>query len=820
MESVIKKLGKTSVTVEKDYHSSKKEYNKLTVVEEEGAFKTYLSRKPVPIGIELTNREYWIPFSGVLESIVFDYIKFKQEYGSGEKLEDNAIKTRHIENSSITSSKIQDNSIVNSKIEDNTIEIEKLSTNLRDAIKVATGAPEDLNELFKKVGNYPEQFVLDLGILNSQSEGENIAAASEVAGNRNISFIRFKVQDVSELKTTLIMQWPNGINETAQFMCVDKAQWRRNVTGATGVKGDPTNAFQWERTAPHSISYDKSRRMIQLKDYQQIVSREVELPLASSSQHGLMSTDDKKKLNKMEPVAEVTWTAQHTMNAYTEFGEYHIHGERTNANDGLPILNANPGHTIDAMLTVLDSSLTNGTGKNTDVCVTQILRMSNRTGGDGHIWIRTGQGSDKSNLTWFTWEKLQGIFEKNTITDISEINTFTTNGIYSCMYVGSDYVILDSSIKVNPGATLLIIVINGYMASSIGLNPQLTQSIILTQPNSDANYIFTRHATFSNNSWMFNNRSNIVLGSAYITDVNIGTMSSVNKARINIGIYADGKVNINNAFIGKDQEIIGTNVDSVVIHKGAILGTNTKLRENIRIEPNTEIGSHNIIGDNIRIGTNVSIGTEGNSDNIVHISPNVRIYDAVRIGKNINIANYTTIKNNVSIGETVNIGDNVNIGPSVDIGNNTIIGDQITIGANTTIEENAYIRKECIKVGSIFIGTKRDPEYICHIGQGVSINDNVNIGNDVVIEQATNIGEGVNIGNLVNIGQDVVIEQGAYVGGNVNISGNVSIGSCIIGTNSINFYDNDIPTGFIQFDTDEGLVIFQSKGKSYTLQLS
>ena len=152
-----------------------------------------------------------------------------------------------------------------------------------------------------KVGNYPEQFVLDLGILNSQSEGENIAAASEVAGNRNISFIRFQVHGVSELKTTLIMQWPNGINETAQIMCVDKAQWRRNVTGATGVKGATTNAFKWERTAPHSIDYDEQRRMIQLKDYEnKTVLQEVELPLATSSQHGLMSIADKEKISAME----------------------------------------------------------------------------------------------------------------------------------------------------------------------------------------------------------------------------------------------------------------------------------------------------------------------------------------------------------------------------------------------------------------------------------------------------------------------------------------------------------------------------------------
>ena len=173
MKSVIEKLGKASVTVEKDYHSSEKEYNKLTVVEEQGAFKTYLSRKPVPVGIELTNREYWIPFSGVLESIVFDYIKFKQEYGSGERLEDNAIKTRHIENSAITSSKIEDNTIVNSKIADNTIEIEKLSTNVRNIIKAATGVSEDLvkdiTKLMRKV--FPLEIIVNITPTTLQEKG-------------------------------------------------------------------------------------------------------------------------------------------------------------------------------------------------------------------------------------------------------------------------------------------------------------------------------------------------------------------------------------------------------------------------------------------------------------------------------------------------------------------------------------------------------------------------------------------------------------------------------------------------------------------------
>lgn len=173
MESIIKKLGKTSITVEKDYHNSKKEYNKLTIVEEEGAFKTYLSRKPVPVGIELTNREYWIPFSGVLESIVFDYIKFKQEYGSGEKLEDNAIKTRHIENNAITSDKIQDDSIGNSKIADDTIEIEKLSVTLRNTIKAATGVSEDLIENISKLMHkvFPLEIVVNITPTTLQEKG-------------------------------------------------------------------------------------------------------------------------------------------------------------------------------------------------------------------------------------------------------------------------------------------------------------------------------------------------------------------------------------------------------------------------------------------------------------------------------------------------------------------------------------------------------------------------------------------------------------------------------------------------------------------------
>lgn len=201
------------------------------------------------------------------------------------------------------------------------------ATQLVYIVEGTTLRPFILSEADKtKLGKYPAQFVMDFGLVESQAAGEQMAAASEVAGNRNISFIRFQVNGVSALRTTLILQWPNGINETAQIKFTDKTEWRRNVTGATGASGATTSATQWERTAPHYIGYDTARRMVQLKDYTQTVSREVELPLATSSQPGLMSAADKTKLDNYptSPNGFTTTTAFQALASKTEQNEQRI----------------------------------------------------------------------------------------------------------------------------------------------------------------------------------------------------------------------------------------------------------------------------------------------------------------------------------------------------------------------------------------------------------------------------------------------------------------------------------------------------------------
>lgn len=80
MRLQIDRLGKVAVTIEKDYWNINKDYDKLVIVEIKDIFATYISRKPVPAGTVITDRNYWIPFSSLKESIVLNYNEFKDKY--------------------------------------------------------------------------------------------------------------------------------------------------------------------------------------------------------------------------------------------------------------------------------------------------------------------------------------------------------------------------------------------------------------------------------------------------------------------------------------------------------------------------------------------------------------------------------------------------------------------------------------------------------------------------------------------------------------------------------------------------------------------
>lgn len=134
-------------------------------------------------------------------------------------------------------------------------------------------------------------FVLDIGTFNGINEACNFAARAEVAGNRNAGLIIFHVRtpDPDETLQGYIFQQCMRDDVAMQIRMYDRRLHRRNVTGATGVEGDATNAFAWEEFGAQKLQYDSASRKLSMKSYENGVVAELTLPMADKDNAGLMS---------------------------------------------------------------------------------------------------------------------------------------------------------------------------------------------------------------------------------------------------------------------------------------------------------------------------------------------------------------------------------------------------------------------------------------------------------------------------------------------------------------------------------------------------
>ena len=162
----------------------------------------------------------------------------------------------------------------------------------------------------------------------------------------------------------------------------------------------------------------------------------VHIPYATMSNPGIVSigsgigSDNNGKIQLGKDVEWVNIGSVTNMNDFTDSGIYNIFGEHTRTDDNLPINNTGGGHTFDGRLTVFDSSLPNIGNDIKDCCLTQLLTLSNRVGGDGNMYIRNGSGLNKENLSWSNWGKLQTNVEVGIICE-GELTKLTDNGMYS-----------------------------------------------------------------------------------------------------------------------------------------------------------------------------------------------------------------------------------------------------------------------------------------------------------------------------------------------------------------------------------------------------
>ncbi len=162
----------------------------------------------------------------------------------------------------------------------------------------------------------------------------------------------------------------------------------------------------------------------------------------------------------------IVWSSAHHIDHFVAAGTYCITGERTNIADGLPIANAASGHSINARLVVLDSSIP-GSGKESDKCITQVLALSNRVGADSNIYVRTGRAADTAHLIagngWGAWGKLQQNIE---VGQTTSLDGYIDNGIYSGVYTNGTTFF----------ETFVMVVINNYAVATVaGTARSITQ---------------------------------------------------------------------------------------------------------------------------------------------------------------------------------------------------------------------------------------------------------------------------------------------------------------------------------------------------------
>lgn len=277
---------------------------------------------------------------------------------------------------------------------------------------------------------------------------------------------------------------------------------------------------------------------------------------------------------------EIQWNAELNLNTFTRAGIYRIKGERLSNTDNIPINNADSGHTIDASLQVLNSSLTNGSGKDTDICVTQILTISNRVGGDGDIYIRTGRGINEYSISWEQWGKLQTNIEVGQVSE-SDLGNFIDNGIYSGI--------------TDNGDTFVMIVINNYVIAGLSSYTrqisQLMYSIYLDGTvhfeyrvgNGDESITWNEWKKTLSDSISYTTKNYQSFAEAKIdTDGLSLSIGSYNNTYRSITInpcdqYSDGLVTFTK---GQYKSVIGADV---VISNGVNIGTNVSIPQGLTI---------------------------------------------------------------------------------------------------------------------------------------------------------------------------------------------------------------------------------------------
>ena len=226
-----------------------------------------------------------------------------------------------------------------------------------------------------------------------------------------------------------------------------------------------------------------------------------------------------------------------------------------------------------------------------------------------------------------------------------------------------------------------------------------------------------------------------------------------------------------------------------MIHKTAIIDSNAKISENVKIGP------YSVIGPDVEIGEGTVVQSHVNIKGKTIIGNNNQIYPFASIGNDPQDLKFKGEKTLLKIGDNNKIREYVTINPGTEGG-----GGKTQVGNNCLFMVSSHIAHDCI-VGDNVILANNVP-----LGGHAQVDDNAIIGGNSAVQQFTRVGKFAMIGGMCGVVRDVIPYGIAH--------GNRSI---LQGLNLIGLRRKNIPNREILFLSEAYKIIFKNENLTENL---
>ncbi len=176
-----------------------------------------------------------------------------------------------------------------------------------------------------------------------------------------------------------------------------------------------------------------------------------------------------------------------------------------------------------------------------------------------------------------------------------------------------------------------------------------------------------------------------------------------------------------------------------MIHKTAIIDSNSKISKNVKI------GAYTVIGPDVEIGEETEIQSHVNITGNTKIGKNNKIYPFASIGNDPQDLKFQGEETKLEIGNNNKIREYVTINPGTSGG-----GGITKVGNNCLFMVSAHVAHDCI-VGDNVILANNVP-----LGGHAHIGDNAIIGGNSAVQQFTRVGRSAMVGGMCGVVRDII----------------------------------------------------------------